>query len=217
MKEQAVETYNAPVALKLLAKVISYVFHPLFIPTYIFLFLASTYTYEFQFQTRPFLIQFVTVFWMSAFFPAFAVFLLWKLKFSDSIYLRTQKERIGPYIITMVFYWWLWYLGKNFTDQSFALRIFFLGSFLTTPVALIINNFFKISMHAIAVGCAAAFITIIAFNSSVHLGQPIAIAWIIAGLVCTARFLVSDHTGKEIYTGLILGIICQLIAAWVTY
>ena len=217
MKEQAVEHYNAPVALKILAKVISYVFHPLFIPTYIFLFLANEMPYEFHFDRRPFLIQFITIFWMSAFFPAFAVFLLWKLKFADSIFLKTQKERIGPYIITMVFYWWLWYLGKNFADQPFALRVFFLGIFLTTPFALILNNFYKISMHAIGVGSAAAFITIQAFYSSVHIGPSIAIALVIAGFVCTARFIVSDHTNRDIYSGFLLGVICQVVAAWTTY
>jgi hypothetical protein len=117
----------------------------------------------------------------------------------------------------MFFYWWVWYLSKNFADQPFVLRVFFLGAFLTTPVALILNNFFKISMHAIGVGCAAAFITIVGFQSPFHLGQSIAVAWIIAGLVCTARFLVSDHTNKDIYTGLLLGVICQAIAAWWTY
>lgn len=217
MKEQAVEIYNAPTALKIVAKVISYVFHPLFIPTYVFLFMVHTYPVEFQFQARPFFIQLVTIFWMSAFFPAFSVFLLWRLKFAESIHLKSQKERIGPYIIIMIFYWWLWYLSKNFTDQPFALRVFFLGAFLTTPVALVLNNFFKISMHTIAVGCAATFLTIIAFHNSFHIGQGIAVAWLIAGLVCTARLIASDHTNKEIYTGLILGVICQCIAAWVTY
>ncbi len=217
MRKQATTSYQAPAALRLPAKVISYVFHPLFIPTYIFLALAYLFPIEFQLDQRPFLIQFISVFWMSAFFPAFSVFLLWRLKFINSVFLKTRKERIAPYIITMVFYWWLWYLSKNFTDQPFVLRVFFLGIFLTTPIALILNNFFKISMHAIGVGSAAAFIAIVAFNGSIHMGVPLSIALLIAGLVCTARFIVSDHTNKDIYTGLIIGIACQLLSAWVTY
>ncbi|MFX9915856.1 hypothetical protein ABTP64_18780, partial [Acinetobacter baumannii] len=80
------------------------------------------------------------------FFPAFSVFLLYQLKFIENIYLRSQKERIAPYIITMIFYWWMWYLSRNFTDQPEVLRFFFLGIFLSTVVGLIANNFFKISM-----------------------------------------------------------------------
>jgi hypothetical protein len=218
MKEQAVETYSAPVALKIPAKVISYVFHPLFIPTYVYFYMTQMFPYEFSgMLSDAALFRTLVVFINTAFFPAVAIFLLWRLKFIESIFLKTQRERIAPYIIVMIFYWWLWYLSKNFTDQPFALRIFFLGTFLTTPVALILNNFFKISMHAIGVGCAVAFITIISFNTSVHLGQSVAVALIIAGLVCTSRFIVSDHTNKEIYTGFLLGVICQAIAAWVTY
>ena len=79
----------------LLAQLVSYVLHPLFIPTYIFLFLQYQFPYEFAGITAWQLkMKVFSVFWMTAFFPAFAVFLLWKLKFSDSIFLRTQKERI---------------------------------------------------------------------------------------------------------------------------
>ena len=72
-------------------------------------------------------------------------------------------------------------------------------------------------MHAIGVGCAAAFLTIVGFHSAFHLGQSIAVSVLIAGVVCTARLIISDHTNREIYTGLLLGIICQAVAAWVTY
>ena len=113
--------------IKGLASIVSYVFHPLFIPTYVFLFLLKAFPYEFaditdwQLQMRLF-----GVFWLTAFFPAFAVFLLWRLKFSESIFLRTQKERIVPYVISMFFYWWMYYLSRNFQDQPIVLRFFFM-------------------------------------------------------------------------------------------
>lgn len=217
MNEQAVNQYQAPGILRIVAKVISYVFHPLFIPTYVFYFLTQAFPYAFSgMRENDALFRTVVVFINTAFFPAVAIFLLWRLKFIDSIFLKTQRERIAPYMIVMVFYWWLWYLSKNFTDQPFALRIFFLGIFLTTPIALVINHFFKISMHAIGMGSAAAFLTIVAFTSGSHLGVPVSIAWLLTGIVCTARFLVSDHTNKEVYTGLFLGMVCQLIAAYAT-
>lgn len=217
MNEQAVNTHQYPAILRIVAKVISYIFHPLFIPTYVFYFLTQVFPYQFSGMGEgDHLFRTVVVFINTAFFPAVAVFLLWRLKFIDSIFLKTQKERIAPYMIVMVFYWWLWYLSKNFTDQPFALRIFFLGIFLTTPVALVINNFIKISMHAIGMASAAAFITILAFLSSTHLGVPVSAAWLLAGIVCTSRFFSSDHTNTEVYLGLFVGAVCQLIAAWVS-
>lgn len=201
--------------LKRLASVISYIFHPLFIPTYVFLFLMKAFPYEFaditdwQLQMRLF-----GVFWLTAFFPAFSVFLLWKLKFSDSIFLRTQKERIVPYVISMFFYWWMYYLSRNFHDQPIVLRFFFMGIFIATVFGLILNNYFKISLHAM--GVAGATTAIILFSIYYHLnfGGVISSCIVLSGIVCSSRFLVSDHNNKEIYIGLAVGVGCQLLAYW---
>ena len=79
----------------------------------------------------------ITVFWMTGFFPAFSVFLLYQLKFIENIYLRSQTERIVPYIITMVFYWWMWYLSRSekFSDQPEVLKFFFFGIFLAMAMS----------------------------------------------------------------------------------
>ena len=196
-----------------LAKIVSYIIHPIFIPTYFFVYLIWQFPYgfagitEWQLKMRLF-----GVFWLTAFFPSFAVFLLWRLKFSDSIFLRTQKERIVPYIITMFFYWWMYYLSRNFTDQPEVLKFFFMGIFIATVAGLILNNYFKISMHAMGVGGFATAFVLTSFFYETANGLPVSIALVITGLVCTARIVVSDHSLKEIYAGLFVGIACQLIA-----
>jgi hypothetical protein len=95
--------------------------------------------------------------------------------------------------------------------------VFFLGIFLTTPIALVINNFFKISMHAIGVGGMLAFMIILSFVKSADMSAAVAIALLVAGLVCTARLVLSHHTNKDVYAGLLLGVFCQLIAAYFTF
>ncbi len=199
------------------AKIISYIFHPLFIPTYIFLFLMWRFPYEFTSLTeRQLKFRLFSVFWMTAFFPAFAVFLLWRLKFSESIFLRTQKDRIAPFVITMFFYWWMYYLSRNSPTQELpeVLKFFYFGIFISTSLGLIVNNFIKISLHAIALGGALTAIVLFAFFYQADLGIDIAIAALVTGVVCTSRFLVSDHTSKEVYSGLVVGIACQLFGYW---
>ena len=199
-----------------LAKVISYIFHPLFLPTYIFFWVLLRFPFEFAGITPLALFaRKITVFWMTAFFPAFAVFLLWRLKFINNIFLKTQKERIVPYIITMIFYWWMWYLSRNFTDQPIILKFFFFGIFLATVVGLVVNSFFKISMHAMGIGGALGFIIIASFYYQTYLGTDIAIVLLFAGLVCTGRLLLSHHNSFQVYAGIIVGIVCQLIGYWV--
>src|ERR1700709_2786476 len=86
-----------PKALRAVAKIISYVFHPLFIPAYISAYLIYVHPYLFAgYDSNQKFIRLVSVFVITAFFPALTVFLLWRLQFAESIYLRTQKERIIP-------------------------------------------------------------------------------------------------------------------------
>lgn len=196
-----------------MAKVVSYIFHPLFVPTYIFLLLMLLVPYEFagitpwQLKLRLF-----SVFWLTAFFPAFAVFLLWRLKFSESIFLRTQKERIIPYIITMFFYWWMHYLSRNFSDQPAVLKFFYTGIFMATAAGLILNNYYKISLHGMGMGGASMAIVLFAFYYHQPMGLVIAGALLLTGIVATSRFLISDHTQKEVYMGLLVGGLCQAVA-----
>ncbi|HQS24439.1 MAG: hypothetical protein B7Y11_11485 [Sphingobacteriia bacterium 24-36-13] len=195
------------------AKMVSYLFHPLFIPTYFFLYLMQYYSFEFagitdwQLKLRLF-----GVFWMTAFFPAFAVFLLWRLKFSSGIFLRTQKERIVPYIITMFFYWWMHYLSRNFPDQPEVLKFFYTGIFICSVAGLLANNSYKISMHAMGAGGFAAALILTSFHYQNTDGIAISIAVLLAGIICTARLILKEHSLKEVYTGLAAGAICQLLS-----
>jgi len=207
--------YRQPV-LKIIAKIVSYILHPLFVPTYVFLWLSWRFPINFDDLTATGLtFKTISVFLNASFFPAFAVFLLWRLKFIESIYLHTQKDRIIPYIITMIFYWWLWYLSRNFTNQPDALKFFYFGIFLNTVFGLIINNFIKISMHAMGAGTLVAFIIFTCAHYQTFLGADIIIATFLAGLICTSRMLLNHHSSAEIYAGLFIGIICQLIGVWI--
>ncbi len=203
-----------PAYVRVFSKIISYIFHPLFIPTYIFFWLTIRFPFQFAGITAfDMFTRKINVFWTTAFFPAFSVFLLWRLKFIQSIFLKTQKERIIPYIITMIFYWWMWYLSRNFTDQPSVLRFFYFGIFLSTIAGLTFNNFFKISMHAMGVGGAIACIISTCFIYQTYLGFDICSVIFITGAVCTARLALDQHYPGDVYMGLFTGIICQLIAA----
>ena len=205
-----------PPVLRIIAKLISYIFHPLFIPVYVFLWLIWRFPIHFDdISSVGFTFKTVSVFLNASFFPAFAVFLLWRLKFIDTIFLRTQKDRIIPYMITMIFYWWMWYLSRGFTDQPDALKFFYFGIFLNTVFGLIINNFIKISMHAMGAGALLMFIILTLGHYETFLGADIIAATILTGFICTSRLLLNEHSTAEIYTGIFIGALCQLLGFWI--
>jgi hypothetical protein len=200
-------------SVRFIAQFASYVFHPLFVPTFFMLFLIQVVPYEFasitdwQLKLRVF-----SVFWLTAFFPAFAVFLLWRLNFSDSIFLRTQKERIIPYVITMFFYWWMYYLSRNFTDQPLALKFFYFGIFIATSIGLVVNNFMKVSLHAIGISGLLMAVGLTSYYYSLNNLFWLVLAVLLAAVVISARMIVSDHTKKELIVGFAIGMLTQLMA-----
>ena len=206
-----------PKVVKYVAHLLSYVLHPLFIPTYFFLFLMQVLPFEFvgitewQLKMRLF-----SVAWLTAFFPAFAVFLLWRLKLSDSIFLRTQKERIIPYVITMFFYWWMYYLSRNFTDQPIALKFFYLGIFVASAIGMTVNNFMKVSLHAMGIAGLTTSVILVSVFYPVNNAVWVLLAILLTALVISARLVVSDHTKKELIVGLLIGVVTQVAAyLWV--
>lgn len=208
---------SQPMIVKYIAHLLSYVFHPLFIPTYFFLYLMQVLPFEFvgitdwQLKMRLF-----SVAWLTAFFPAFAVFLLWRLKLSDSIFLRTQKERIIPYVITMFFYWWMYYLSRNFTDQPIALKFFYLGIFVASAIGMTVNNFMKVSLHAMGIAGITTSIVLVSVFYPVTNALWVPLAILLTALVISARLVVSDHSKKELIVGLFIGVFTQLAAyLWV--
>ncbi len=198
--------------MKLLAKVISYVFHPLLIPTYTFLlifaFNPGILLYLEKDQTIGI---FLKVFCNTFLFPAVIIFLMWKLDFVDSIYLRTKRERIMPYIGVSIFFAWSVITFKNLALPSILYQIL-LGATLAIFIAFIVNIFLKISMHTIGMGCLMISTIFLAYVSNYDLKFLVMGIMLLAGVVGTGRLILKDHTPREVYIGYCVGIISQLIA-----
>ena len=198
---------------KLAAHFFSWIFHPLFISLFVTFFLTYIHPYVFvTLSEKAKVFNIISIFVNTVLFPALAVFLMWRLKFIQSIYLRTQKERIIPYAAAMIFYFWTWYVSKSLQDKHELFTGFLFGSFLTVIAAWMANIYFKISMHALAIGGMAFFILWVSFSGDGTSGLYPTIALLIAGIVCTSRMIVSDHRPVEIYLGFFIGILCQAIA-----
>ncbi|HJS54606.1 MAG TPA: hypothetical protein VJ765_08690 [Chitinophagaceae bacterium] len=213
LKEVSIpETPHQPVWIKILANIISYVFHPLFIPLYLTYFIIEVRSYQFDGLSDWIrLTKLLKVAVSCTFLPLVTVLLLRGLKFIDSVFLRTQRDRIIPYVICMIFYFWNWYTFKNIHDVK-DLVSSSMAIFNASVFGFLANITMKVSMHAIAVGVMTTFIALLAFNESISMSFYLSVAVLISGLVSTSRLIVSDHTPKEIYFGLFIGIFSQLAA-----
>ncbi len=200
-------------AVRLMAKIISYIFHPVFVPVYIVLFMVFLHPYMFVGlsagdRSRVVIMAIL----MFAFFPIITVLLLKALDFIQSVFLSTQKDRIIPLVACGIWYFWIWYVWRNQAGYPAAAVQLTLAVWISVSLALLANIIMKISLHTISMGVMLTFIINLAFTEPLNYGLYLAIALFITGLVCTARFIASDHTPKEIYGGLVLGIGSMLLA-----
>jgi len=200
--------------LRLAAQFISYCFHPLFIPLYVTWFLVfvhPSFFAGFSPSQKKWLL--VRVGYTMVFFPLLTVLLLKALGFISSFYLHTQRDRIIPYIASGIFFFWAYLVFRNQPEIPGVLTAFTFAVFLSSSAALMANIYFKISMHAIGMGGVLGLLLLITFGDTMLMSLPLAAGFLLTGLVCTSRLLVSDHRPVEIYSGLLMGILCQFIGA----
>lgn len=212
--QTAQASLHFPWVLRFLAQFFSVIFHPLFIPVigaWFLAFVQPGYFTGISPHEKTMIV--LRVGYNTIFYPALVVVLLKALGFSKSILLKTQKERIVPYIATNIFYFWVFLVFRNQPEVPSILTGFIFGAFLASSAALIANIYFKISMHALGVGSLCGLILIIIFSGftfSVFLTTML--IFIITGVVSTSRLIVSDHNPFDIYAGIFISILCQIIA-----
>ncbi len=193
-----------------LAKVISLLFQPLLIPTYGFIVLFNLNAFfslviPASAKWMILLIVFVSTFLL----PTFFILILYNRGIVKSLYLKTKEDRVLPFIGTIIFYYLAYYLIKKL-QISPIFYFFIIGMTFTVVVALIINFFWKISIHMMAVGgMLGAFIGL---SLVLMINLPILIITIIiaSGLVGYARLQLNEHSPAQVYSGFGVGLFLML-------
>jgi len=202
------------IAARIFGNFFSYLFHPVFVPLYIIFFLLYIHPSAFSGFSEQEKKQTVLIILLNlVLFPLITVLLLKAVGFIDSLYLRTQKDRIIPYIASGIFFFWGYTVFKEQPQYPPVLTAFILGIFLASSAALLANIYFKVSMHAIGMGGWIGFFLLLFYRNSMLMTWPLCLALLITGLVCSSRLLLRSHEQKDIYGGLLIGMVTQWIAA----
>ncbi len=200
--------------LRVVATIISYLLHPVFMPVLMawVIYIVSPVSFV-KYEGKDLSLVFIQIAISTIFFPVLVVFLLKGLGFIDSIFLRTQKERIVPVLATLICYWWISHVFKNL-DAPVILQVLLRGAYVGIILLFVCSIFFKISMHTMAAGGMLGVLIVLMMISPVSMTVPLFIGIVIAGISGTARMLLGAHTQFEIWTGYILGILAMLAAYW---
>ena len=190
---------------KFVLSLISYLLHPLFIPTLGLLILFNTGNYLSFLPIENKRTILIILGLSTCVLPlSFIPFFLYK-KIIHSIETESRRERIIPLIVTTFFYFFAYYLVARL-PISRLIGFYQLACSLTITLALLVSIFWKISLHMIGIGGLVGTLLILGFHMNTNVFNILVFAVIAAGLLGFARLRLNKHTPLQVYVGFLLGV-----------
>lgn len=190
--------------MKKVAPVISYLFHPLLMPSLGLLILLNSGTYLSLLDPAA---KRAIMFVMALGTLVFPLMMLPILQYRNLAFKSgesTREERMIPQIITLALYIiTLVYFRR--LPLSHAIQAYVLSVNLTLFLVIIINFRFRISVHAAALGGLCGLILALIFLYETPLEGLLMLSFLASGITGSARMALGNRWG-EVLTGFILGL-----------
>jgi len=207
------------------AKIISTVFHPVFVPTY---FIVVLLVLGANITLVPWLAQLLLVsqvFISTCLVPVFILPVFKKRRIINSMEMNEKEERLFP-ILTMILSMLLCIIAFEYflykaNLPKYMLYIldkynsFLIGGLFSLSMAAFLNQYFKISLHMIAGGGWVAAVLYLHIQL-MYRTDLIIWSFIITGITASARLWLYAHKPKEIYIGFGVGFATMLIYLMIT-
>ncbi|MEP4670887.1 MAG: hypothetical protein ABJZ91_18835 [Cyclobacteriaceae bacterium] len=188
-------------------QIISAVFHPLLMESYVVLVLYKINPALFSPIPRDAVLYFIfAIFIATAFIPALSLAFLRSVKIIQSLELTIRKERILPFILISGLYTFSAYTF----EKKLPLPDLILAPMIASPVLIVLLSLislrFKISVHAAAstgvLGTLTGIFYLIPVANSALILVGVAL---LTGLTSTSRLYLGRHNLKEIFYGAAVG------------
>ena len=182
----------------LFAKIVSYLFHPLLLPTiglYIIFHLDGSGLWSPSQEAQLYLFGFTFI--ATFLLPVMNVIFLLKMKIISSLEVETRQERKIPYLAAAIFYFTESYFLMN-ADIPVLVKALMFGATLLVVSVLLINLFWKISAHMVGIGGLCGMILFFSWRLQVNVLPLLMILFFISGLIGYARIKLSSHTPAQV-------------------
>jgi len=189
----------------------SILFHPLLITSYTLGLLFSIRTiFNSAITLQGKLMVMGFVFSTTFIFPLMLILILLRKGNIKSLQMETREERVFPLILTAAFYYSTYYVLRQIQIPN-MFQLFLLGTTFLIALALLINFWWKISIHMIALGGMIGTMIGISMQLNYDMRILIALLFIFAGLTAFSRLKLSSHNPAQVYTGFLMGLLLMLL------
>lgn len=199
--------------MKLIYKVIGYVFHPVFVPALVMAYLLMvSHTPELSVAEGNNTKWLLIVAYSTIVFPLLVTFLLWRMKFIESMEMKNPRERYIPLIASMLFYFWVFWVFHKSLDANRWFQIFLLGNFLIAVFTFLGTLLNKVSLHTAAY--VGVFLYVLFLNSATQFQDTplLLMATVCIIVIPYSRYQLGAHDKKQLILGAICGAIPILIS-----
>jgi hypothetical protein len=219
--------------MRLISTGISVILHPIFFVTYMYFLYRMINPYLFiSNDSKASGLITISVVSLTVLFPLLCILLMKRLGLIPTINMHNNKDRVGPLIATGLFYLWLYVNTKDNEIVPDIFNYYLLGVIIALFMAFFINNFTKISLHAIAVSSMVAAMFFLKFvfqynefliKISSNVGYIVSVdlliilSVILAGLTGTSRIFLKAHKNDQVYGGYLVGAFAHFIAYLVVF
>jgi hypothetical protein len=196
-----------------LSQVVSVVFHPIFIPLYglLIIFSAPTLLYFI-----PLKIKKLTLFVIACnniLLPLSLILFLYSRGIIKSFQAREKHERTIILVITTILYLITTILMIRLPIPN-LIKVYFVSTTLVSFITLIINFFWRISLHSVAVGGLLTLVCFMVYIFNVPVIWYLSGVVLLSGLVMFSRLYNDDHEPAEVWSGFFAGaasMICSFL------
>jgi membrane-associated phospholipid phosphatase len=190
--------------LKISARIISVIFHPLIMPSAGILMLLNSGTYL-EFLTFPQKrVIFLIIFLGTAVLPLSLIPVMLLHRQIGNIQMNNHRERVIPLLITVVFYLFTWYLISRINTPG-LITTYTITAGITVIICALVSLKWKISLHMTAMGALAGVFLAVVFKFDVNLQFYLIMIFLAGGLTGWSRLTLKAHSPLQVYTGFLSG------------
>jgi hypothetical protein len=189
-----------------LARIISLVFHPVFMPLYGLLILLSAPTFLGYLPVEIKKILIIVVLVNNVLIPL-ALIPLYRLRNLISSYsIENRRERIIPLLTASILYCTTSFIVFNYQIPFFLKSFIFATSVLSIVVSMI-NFWWKISIHAVGAGALTATVLVLSMKMYTPLTSYLISVILAGGLVLSSRLRLNSHNPAQVWLGFLTGLL----------
>lgn len=192
------------------ARVLSVVFHPLFIPTYFFWFLSRVLPTSLEPVSVALHTKFIIfIFLVTCAVPMINVAIFRMFRTVRSYGMPDRRERLMPFVFISLIYVVVTYLfhlhGRMNLNDNFLKFMVVID--MLVVIGTIATFFFKVSIHSLSVwGLIGMLVPLMKITEVNTLFYPTLGVIVLAGFIMAARLKTGVHNPREVMWGAVLGL-----------